>query len=73
MPQTQEEPPSYRLALEELETILDAIENDDVDIDDLAQKVERAAILLNVCRDKIERTEMQVRRIIDTLEPQDKT
>ena len=67
------ESPSYKSALEELETILNAIENDHVDIDELAQNVERAAELLNVCRDKIERTEMQVRRIIDTLEPQDIT
>lgn len=71
MTETEETTLSYRLALEELETILDAIENDDVDIDDLAEKVERAAVLLHVCRDKIERTEMQVRRIIDTLEPQE--
>lgn len=59
----------YQEALTELETILNAIEKDEVDIDDLTQKVERAAHLLGVCRDKIEHTEMQVRRIIDTLDP----
>lgn len=59
----------YQEALTELETILNAIEKDEVDIDDLAHKVERAAHLLTVCRDKIEHTEMQVRRIIDTLDP----
>lgn len=59
----------YQEALTELETILNAIEKDEVDIDDLTQKVERAAHLLSVCRNKIEHTEMQVRRIIDTLDP----
>ncbi len=59
---------SYSDALAELETILDQIENDRVELDELAAKVERAATLIHHCRSKIERTQMQVQRIITSLE-----
>lgn len=58
----------YAEALKELEQILKSIEQDEVDLDDLGQHVERAAHLIQVCRGKIERAEMQVKRIVDDLE-----
>ncbi len=63
-----EEQLRYAEALKELETILKAIEQDEVDLDDLGDHVERAAQLIQVCRAKIERAEMQVKRIVDSLE-----
>ncbi len=38
----------YTEALEELEKILDEIEQDEVDLDDLGERVERAALLIQV-------------------------
>lgn len=61
----------YSDAMEELEGLLDEIESDDVDLDDLAVKVERASKLIELCRSKIERTEMQVKSIIDDLDGAD--
>jgi exodeoxyribonuclease VII small subunit len=58
----------YSEAVDELEDLLEQIDSEDVDLDDLAVKVERASELIRVCRDKIERTEMQVRTIIEDLE-----
>lgn len=58
----------YRDAIAELETILEAIERDDVDLDVLAEKVARAAELIQLCRARIERTELQVKSIIDALD-----
>ncbi|MEC9396011.1 MAG: exodeoxyribonuclease VII small subunit, partial [Myxococcota bacterium] len=55
-------------ALNELEQILDQIEGGEVDLDDLGAKVERAAALIQLCRGKIERAEVQVRRIIESLD-----
>lgn len=57
----------YRDAVAELKTILDRIEGDDVDIDELSTKVERAAELIRLCRGRIEQTEMKVRRVLDDL------
>jgi exodeoxyribonuclease VII small subunit len=60
--------PRYKEALNELEQILDQIEGGEVDLDDLGAKVERAAALIQLCRGKIERAEVQVRRIIESLD-----
>ena len=57
----------YRDAVAELKTILDRIEGEDVDIDELSEKVERAAELIRLCRGRIEQTEMKVRRVLDDL------
>lgn len=64
---TDQDDVAYSDAIEELETILEEIEGDDVDLDDLAEKVERASALVGICRDKIDNTEMQVKSIIEDL------
>ena len=46
-------PAGYADALDELETILREIEGDDVDVDVLAERVARAAGLIEFCRDRI--------------------
>ncbi len=46
-------PTGYADAIEELETILREIEDDDVDVDQLATRVSRAAGLIEFCRDRI--------------------
>ncbi len=58
----------YREAMEELSRILAEIEGDHVDLDELAVKVERAALLLQLCRAKIQDTEMKVKAVIDGLD-----
>ena len=63
-----DETPNYGDAIEELEDILEEIEAEDVDLDDLADKVERASDLVELCRDKLDRTEVQVQSIIEDLE-----
>ncbi len=63
-----DETPKYGDAIEELEDILEEIEAEDVDLDDLADKVERASDLVELCRDKLDRTEVQVQSIIEDLE-----
>ncbi|MDZ7676873.1 MAG: exodeoxyribonuclease VII small subunit [Acidimicrobiales bacterium] len=46
-------PAGYADAVDELETILREIEDDDVDVDLLAERVTRAAALIEFCRDRI--------------------
>ena len=62
------DPPSYSAATQELESILDEIETGSVDLDVLSERVERAAALIKLCRDKITGTEMKLRKVIDQLE-----
>lgn len=58
----------YDKAMEELEAILKRIEQEEVDIDDLTQEVKRAAELIKLCKKKIEKTEMEVNRIVQSFE-----
>ena len=64
-------PAGYAAALEELERILDELEDDTIDVDHLAQRVERAAFLIRHCRDRLGRTRMEVERIVAELEHAD--
>lgn len=64
-----EEMISYRDALTELEGILAAIEEEKVDIDELAVKVKRSAELIRLCRARIESATIAVESIVDELEP----
>ncbi len=58
----------YGKAMEELEAILKRIEQEEVDIDDLADEVKRAAELIQLCKKKIEKTEIEVNRIVQSFE-----
>lgn len=55
--------PTYAAATAELEQILADIESGDADLDVLAEKVERAAALLAVCRQRLAATETKVRKV----------
>ncbi len=49
----QQEPSGYGEAVTELESILREIEDVDVDVDVLADRVRRAAVLIEWCRGRI--------------------
>ena len=51
---------NYTAAIEELEGILAALKSDEVAIDDLAAKVERAKELLNYCQETLRKTEKAI-------------
>ena len=58
---------TYKDAIEELEEIVHGIENEDIDVDELAKKVERASKLLTICSDKLKKTEQEVDKVIEKL------
>lgn len=58
----------YSKALEKLEEILSKIEDEEIDIDDLGDKVKEAAELVKVCKDKIARAELEVKDVVDSFE-----
>ena len=55
-------------AMEELEAILRRIEEEEIDIDSLAEELERATALLELCRSKIRKAEVEVTQIVQGLE-----
>ncbi len=58
---------TYESASQELETILDQLRNDEISIDELAEKVEKASKLILFCKDKLTTTEKKVDTIIQNL------
>ena len=59
---------TYHEAIEELETILRALETDAVDVDDLTARVERSAELIRLCRHKLRHAEASLDRVFDSLD-----
>lgn len=57
----------YAEALEELEEILTRLERSDVDVDVLAQQVQRAAALITFCRDRIGNARLQIEQVVAEL------
>lgn len=54
-------------AMAELEAILRRVEGEEVDIDRLAEELRRAAVLLELCRSKIRRAEVEIAQVVHQL------
>lgn len=59
---------TYNEAMAEVEEILEKIENEELDVDDLAEKVKRVSVLLKICKDKLLKTNEQVELILKEME-----
>ncbi len=55
---------TYQSALDELNQIAIDMESEIISIDELAEKVKRASILLRICNAKLKSTEDDVRKIL---------
>lgn len=58
----------YGDAIKEIEEILENIEKEDLDVDDLTEKVKRVAYLIKLCRKKLTHTEQAVEKILEDME-----
>lgn len=59
---------TYQQALEELETIVEALEDETIPVDELALKVKRASDLIEFCQAKLTETDTEVKKILTYLE-----
>ena len=55
---------TYAKALKELDAILGQLDSDDVDVDTLAEKVSRASVLIEFCRERISGAKMQIEEVV---------
>ena len=62
---------SFGEAIAEVEEILAGLEEDDVDIDRLGAEVGRAVELIRLCREKLEKTDREVRDLVAGLQAGD--
>jgi exodeoxyribonuclease VII small subunit len=59
---------SYREAISEIEAILTRIENDELDVDELSEKVQRVSQLLKLCKSKLYKTQEEVEGVLRELD-----
>lgn len=60
--------PTYSEAVAQIEEILEQIENGELDVDQLAEKVKQASELLKLCRGKLFETEKEIDRILKDMD-----
>ncbi len=60
--------PAYKEAVEEIKAIVEEIENEAVDVDVLTDKVKRAAVLVKYCKDKLKKTDNEVKKVLKEFE-----
>ncbi len=63
-----EQQPNYEAAFQELQQIVSEIEEGQISIDELSEKVKRAAQLIAICKAKLSSTEDDVNRILKDLD-----
>ena len=64
----EETTPNYTEAFEELQSIVTEIEQGEISVDELSEKVKRAALLIRICKTKLRTTEEDVNVILRELD-----
>ena len=55
----------YSKAIKKLDEIISKIESEEIDVDELADNVKEAVDLLKICKNKIEKAQMDVKKVVD--------
>lgn len=55
----------YEEALKQLETIVDKMEKDELDIDSLGEQLKTAQKLIKLCKDKLTKTNEEIKKILE--------
>lgn len=58
---------TYQSAFEELQQIVSDLEEGEVNVDELSEKVKRATLLITICKSKLSETEEDVNKILEEL------
>lgn len=55
---------TYTEAFSELQQIVQEMENADISVDELSDKIKRCTILIKLCKDKLTKTEAEISKIM---------
>ena len=58
----------YSKAVEKIDEIIRKIESEDIDVDELSVKVKEAVELVKMCKSKIEKAELELKKVVENLE-----
>ena len=62
---------SYQDAITEIESILEKMENEELDVDVLSFQIKRVSQLIKLCREKLLKTEQEVEKILDEMDKEE--
>lgn len=55
----------YENAVHQLETIVDKLENNEMDIDELSTELKKAQQLIKLCKDRLTKTDAEIKKILE--------
>ena len=58
---------TYQDAFEELQILVRKMENAEIPVDELAEMIQRATLLINICKKKLTDTEEEVKVLLEKL------
>ena len=58
---------NYKEAMAEIEEIVAKLEDNQLDVDELSEKVKRMAVLVEFCKGKLHRTEEDVNNVLKSI------
>jgi len=58
---------TYQDAFEELQRLVHKMENAEIPVDELAEMIKRATLLINICKKKLTDTEEEVKGLLEKL------
>ena len=58
---------TYQDAFDELQTLVRKMENAEIPVDELAEMIKRATLLINICKKKPTNTEEEVKTLLEKL------
>ena len=59
---------SYKEAVIEIEEIIRQLENNELDVDELSDKVKRVSQLVTLCKEKLHNTEQEIDKILKEMD-----
>jgi len=62
-----EKPKTYQDAFEELQLLVRKMENAEISVDELAEMIKRATLLIDICKKKLTDTEEEVKGLLEKL------
>ncbi len=63
----------YTKAIQKLDEIIARIESEEIDVDELSVKVKEAVELIKVCKAKIDKAELEVKKVVENFDIEEKT
>ncbi len=59
-----EEKLTYTRAIAEIESIIEKIENEELNVDELTEKVKRVSYLVKFCKNMLKKTDEEVKKVL---------